>query len=155
MIGAALVAVPAVRSGQLAGVNLAVVLLLPLAAYEAVLNLPTAALALLRVRSAAARVFEVTDAPQAVHEASDPAPLPAAEPAGRVVVAEGLSSRYPGAEEDAVRDVDLHLASGRRTALIGPSGSGKSTVAGVLERFPRLQRLRDAGRRRATDVGFG
>ncbi|MDQ1248594.1 MAG: Thiol reductant exporter subunit CydC [Actinomycetota bacterium] len=136
VIGAVLVAVPAVRSGDLRGVNLAVVVLLPLAAYEAVVNLPSAALALLRVRASASRVFEVVDAPPAVHEAVDAVALPAADPVqGRRVSVDGVTARYPGGEADAVTDVSLELRTGARTALVGPSGSGKSTVANVLERF--------------------
>jgi thiol reductant ABC exporter CydC subunit len=136
VVGAVLVAVPAVRSGDLRGVNLAVVVLLPLAAYEAVVNLPTAALALLRVRSSAIRVFEVVDAPPAVHEATTPRPLPAAdEDGGRRIALVEVAAHYPGNDTDAVTDVTLDLTSGSCTALIGPSGSGKSTVANVLERF--------------------
>ena len=129
------VAVPAVRSGSLDGVNLAVVVLLPLAAYEAVLGLPAAALALLRVRSAADRVFEVTDAEPAVHEASDPKPLPAPGVAGRTLEFDGMSARYPDGDEDAISDLTLRTSSGHCTALVGPSGAGKSTVANVAERF--------------------
>lgn len=135
VVGAVLVAVPAVRSGDLSGVNLAVVVLLPLAAYEAVVNLPTAALALVRVRSSAERVFEVVDTPPAVHEAEAPKPLPAATEAGRRVELQGLAAQYPGADRDAVSGVDLSLVTGQTTALVGPSGAGKSTTAAVLERF--------------------
>ena len=129
------VAVPAVRSGNLDGVNLAVVILLPLAAYEAVLGLPAAALALLRVRSAADRVFEVTDAAPAVHEATDPQPLPAAADGERVLQFDDMSARYPDGAEDAIADLTLRTRTGHCTALVGPSGSGKSTVANVAERF--------------------
>ncbi len=134
VVGAVLVAVPAVRSGELAGVNLAVVVLLPLAAFEAVLAMPTAALALVSVRQAATRVFALTDAPPAVHEAEHPVPLPSAGRQREVVVA-GVSAAYPDGPDDAISEVSLRLTPGRRTALIGPSGSGKSTVAAVLERF--------------------
>ena len=54
MIAMILVAVPAVRSGDLHGVNLAVVVLLPLAAYEAVAVLAPSALAAIRVEQALA-----------------------------------------------------------------------------------------------------
>lgn len=135
IIAAIFVAVPAVRAGELAGVNLAVVVLLPLAAYEAVLGLPAAALALLRVRSAADRVFEVTDAPPAVHEATDPKPLPAAGADGRTLQFVEMSARYPDGTEDAIAGLQLTTRTGHCTALIGPSGSGKSTVANVAERF--------------------
>ena len=47
----------------------------------------------------------------------------------------GVSARYPGADVDAVRDLDLDLTAGRRIALVGPSGAGKSTVAAVVLRL--------------------
>lgn len=138
VIGAIFFAVPAVRSGDLSGVNLAVVLLLPLAAYESVVNLPTAALALQRVRSSAERVFELTDAPPAVQEAVEPAPLPEHEPVtGRTVTINGLAARYPDAhaEDHALHGLSMTLHTGKTVALVGPSGAGKSTVDAVLERF--------------------
>ncbi len=135
VVGAILIAVPAVRAGELSGVNLAVVVLLPLAAYEAVLGMPTAALAYLNVSAAARRIFALTDAPTAVHESPEPQPIPAAPPAGPRVTTAGLSAKYPDGEQDAVSGVDLDLRPGTTTALVGRSGSGKSTVAATLERF--------------------
>ena len=110
-------------------------MLLPLAAYESVANFPAAALALLRVRTAARRVFEVVDAAPAVTEADEPRPLPRAQPAGRTVAVTNLSARYPGADADALSGLDLRIEPDSTTALVGPSGSGKSTVAAALERF--------------------
>ena len=66
-----IVAIPALRSGTLVGENLAVLALLPLATYEAVVAMPNAALALGRVRGSAQRVVEVLDA-------VDPVPDPVA-----------------------------------------------------------------------------
>lgn len=39
-----------------------------------------------------------------------------------------VSYRYPGANEDAVRNVNLHYHAGERAAFVGQSGSGKSTL---------------------------
>ncbi len=74
--GSLLVGIPAVLSGRMPGTELAVITLIPLAAFELVVGLPVAAQALQRVRQAAARVFEVTDAPVPVIEPESPAPLP-------------------------------------------------------------------------------
>jgi ABC-type transport system involved in cytochrome bd biosynthesis fused ATPase/permease subunit len=78
--GCLMVGVPAVRSGALSGVLLAVIVLIPLAAFELVVGLPVATQALGRVRQAAARVFAVTDAPVPVVEPLRPALLPTGPP---------------------------------------------------------------------------
>ncbi|MFK4084837.1 thiol reductant ABC exporter subunit CydC [Kribbella sp. NPDC020789] len=124
-----LVGVAALRTGQLAGVQLAVLVLTPLAAFELVTPLPTAAKQLLRGRRAASRL-------QALGEL--PAPSVAwgnheAEPGTLSVRA--VDVRWPGAAEAAITDANLELAPGRRVGLIGPSGSGKSTLAAVLTGF--------------------
>jgi ATP-binding cassette subfamily B protein len=51
------------------------------------------------------------------------------------VTLSGVSFRYPGAPDDAVRGLDLGIAPGRTIALTGPSGAGKSTIARLLLRF--------------------
>jgi energy-coupling factor transport system ATP-binding protein len=44
----------------------------------------------------------------------------------------GLSFRYKGSDEWALRDIDLRLAKGEYVLVCGASGSGKSTLALVL-----------------------
>ncbi|MET7345959.1 thiol reductant ABC exporter subunit CydD [Streptomyces sp. NPDC087866] len=132
VVAAALVALPAVADGRLAGVELAVVVLTPLAAFEAVTGLPLAAQYRQRVRRSAERVYEVLDAPVPVREPANPA-TPPASPFPLEV--HGLSARYPGTAHDALTSADLTLEAGRRIAVVGPSGSGKTTLAQVLLRF--------------------
>ncbi len=126
VIAMILVAVPAVRSGDLHGVNLAVVVLLPLAAYEAVAVLAPSALAAIRVRSAAARLVEILDAPPAVAEPASPR-----LPVGSGIRVAGMSASYPTGPV-AVAGVGFDLPAGRRIGLVGESGCGKSTVLNVL-----------------------
>ena len=73
--GSVVLAVPAVRSGRLDGVLLAVLVLTPLAAFEAVAGLPAAAQALDRVRRSSARVFEVLDSARPGGRARGPGPV--------------------------------------------------------------------------------
>ncbi|MBZ6110632.1 MULTISPECIES: thiol reductant ABC exporter subunit CydD [Streptomyces] len=130
--GASLVGVQAVADGRLAGVALAVVVLTPLAAFEAVLGLPLAVQYRQRVRRSAERVYEVLDASAEVREPETPRQAPASP---FPVVLRGLAARHPGQARDALAGVDLTLTRGRRVAVVGPSGSGKTTLAQVLLRF--------------------
>ena len=135
---AALFGVQAVQEGRLAGVWLAVVVLTPLAAFEAVLGMPQAVRYRQRVRRSAERVHEVLDAPPPVAEpaAGEAVALPATPFPLEV---RGLAVRYPGAEQHALRDVELSLTAGRRIAVVGRSGSGKTTLAHALLRFVELE----------------
>jgi len=121
-----------VADGRLSGVALAVVVLTPLAAFEAVLGLPLAVQYRQRVGRSAERVFEVLDAPEPVREPERPRPAPATP---FPLVLRGLSARHPGQDRDALAGLDLMLHQGRRIAVVGPSGSGKTTLAQVLLRF--------------------
>jgi thiol reductant ABC exporter CydC subunit len=131
VLGALLLGVPAVRAGSLAGPSLAVVVLVPLAAFEAVAVLPPALAALARVRRSGSRLLEVLDAEPPVVDPAAPAPLPA----GTGVRLEHVVARWPGAAEPSLHGVDLELAPGLRVAVVGSSGAGKSTLAAVLLRF--------------------
>jgi ATP-binding cassette subfamily C protein CydCD len=132
VVCAAFAGVQAVRDGRLDGVSLAVVLLTPLAAFEAVTGLPSAAQYRQRVKRSVERVYEVLDAPVPVHEPESPL-----TPPGTAFPLEvrGLRTRYAGQERDALDGVDLTLTAGKRIAVVGTSGSGKTTLAQVLLRF--------------------
>ncbi|WP_181160321.1 thiol reductant ABC exporter subunit CydD [Streptomyces solincola] len=129
---AALAGVAAVHDGRLSGVALAVVVLTPLAAFEAVTGLPLAVQYRQRVRRSAERVYEVIDAPLPVREPERAASAPASPFPLELA---GVSARHPGAHRDALTDVELRLDAGRRIAVVGPSGSGKTTLTQVLLRF--------------------
>jgi ATP-binding cassette, subfamily B, multidrug efflux pump len=46
-----------------------------------------------------------------------------------------VSFRYPGAEDDVVKNVTFTAQPGQTTALIGSTGSGKSTLVNLIPRF--------------------
>jgi ATP-binding cassette subfamily C protein CydCD len=129
---AAFVGIQAVHDGRLDGVTLAVVVLTPLAAFEAVTGLPLAVQYRQRVKRSAERVYEVLDAPVPVQEPARPA-APPRSPFPLEV--EGLSARHAGQEREALGGFTLTLEAGRRVAVVGTSGSGKTTLAQVLLRF--------------------
>ncbi|MEU9054710.1 thiol reductant ABC exporter subunit CydD [Streptomyces sp. NPDC048384] len=128
----ALVGAQGVADGRLGGVTMAVVVLTPLAAFEAVLGLPLAVQYRQRVRKSAERVYEVLDAPEPVREPARPRQAPASP---FPVAVTGLTARHAGQDRDALAGLDLTLEKGRRVAVVGPSGSGKTTLAQVLLRF--------------------
>ncbi|MFJ6665852.1 thiol reductant ABC exporter subunit CydD [Streptomyces sp. NPDC091383] len=128
----ALSGVQAVAAGRLGGVALAVVVLTPLAAFEAVLGMPLAVRHRQRVRRSAERVREVLDAPEPVREPERPRPAPATP---FPLVLKGLAARHEGQRGEALAGLDLTLERGRRIAVVGASGSGKTTLAQVLLRF--------------------
>jgi ATP-binding cassette subfamily C protein CydD len=85
--------------------------------------------------SAARRIAEVLE---------QPGSLPAGAPARRGMVSldrpfvihlESVRYTYPGRSRPALDGLDLQIASGQVTALVGASGAGKSTVAWLLLRF--------------------
>jgi ATP-binding cassette subfamily C protein CydCD len=128
----ALVSAQAVADGRLSGVVMAVVVLTPLAAFEAVLGMPLAVQYRQRVRRSAERVYEVLDAPEPVREPERPRQAPVSP---FPVALKGLAARHAGQDRDALAGLDLTLEEGRRIAVVGPSGAGKSTLAQVLLRF--------------------
>ncbi|HOZ58921.1 MAG TPA: thiol reductant ABC exporter subunit CydC [Nakamurella multipartita] len=127
--------VPAVAAADLNPVLLAVIVLTPLALTDTVQAVGVAAAALHRATAALRRLFAVMDtppvtAPPPVH----PRPLP--EPAaGATIRLRGVGARWPGADRDALTDIDLDLVPGRRIVVAGESGSGKSTLLAVLLGF--------------------
>ncbi len=122
--------VPHVGLGGLTVVQLTAITLVTLAAFEAVLGLPSGLQELGATSASARRIFELTDAPPAVVRPSAPTPVP--DPP--VVEASALTFTYPGSSRAAITGVSFRLAPGRPVVIVGPSGSGKSTVVALLLR---------------------
>jgi ATP-binding cassette, subfamily C, bacterial CydC len=124
-------AIPEVRDGGIEGVFLASLPLVAFAAYEAVQPLGDAFREVELSRAAAARTFELVDAPAPVPEPDEPL----APPAHPRLELRHVRFRYDERSPDALDDVSLTLGPGDRLGLTGPSGAGKTTIVGLLLRF--------------------
>ncbi|MFC7447815.1 thiol reductant ABC exporter subunit CydC [Rhodococcus daqingensis] len=104
---------------------LAILVLVPLAAFEGTAALPAAAVALTRARLASARIMDLLD------RAGDPVPTGGAVVEGPVHLrTESLRCGWLGGS--VTEPLDLHLAPGARVVIVGPSGAGKTTMLMTL-----------------------
>lgn len=129
--GAIAVTIPQVVSGEIAPVWLAVIALLPLALFDVLTTIPTAAIARERVRGSAIRL-------ESIAEAAVPMPESGKEIESSQFDSlrlRGVSAYWPGSVEPALQGINLELFPGQRILIMGPSGSGKSTLAAVIMGF--------------------
>lgn len=123
VLGAAIVGIAI--APDVTPMTIAVLMLLPLSAFEATTALPGAAIHLTRARLAAGRLLAMAETPA----------VPTPPPAGQVspdaeLRADRLRAGLPGAP--ATSAVTIELRAGDRLAVVGPSGSGKTTLLMTL-----------------------
>ena len=124
VIGALLIGIPQTTSGALAQVLLAVIVLVPLSAFEGVAELTPAAAQLVRSAQAATRICSLLDEeyPGQPHDI----------PEGPTVIeARDLAIGWPGGPTLAT-GISLTLRPGSSLAIVGPSGIGKTTLLATL-----------------------
>ncbi|WP_199255860.1 thiol reductant ABC exporter subunit CydC [Mycolicibacterium mengxianglii] len=109
--------------------TLAILMLLPLSAFEAVTALPAAAIQLTRSRIAARRLLELTD-PGAVARTAVAHTGGAARPEDLTVRGDQLVAGFSA--DSAGPPVTVELPPGTRFVVQGPSGSGKTTLLMTL-----------------------
>ncbi len=84
-----------------------------------------------RADAAAARIFELQDQPQERHAPNAPA-LPRHS---QSLEFRGVSFRYPGASEEALKAIHLTVRAREMVAIVGPNGSGKTTLVSLVPRL--------------------
>jgi len=86
-----------------------------------------------RAAVSAGRIVEVLETAPVITDPEEPVAFVSSQQG--IVAFENVCFRYPGAEVDAISDINFTAMPGQTTAIIGPTGSGKSTIAQLLLRF--------------------
>jgi ATP-binding cassette subfamily B multidrug efflux pump len=86
-----------------------------------------------RASVSAGRIAEVLDTDPTIQDAREPQRFDG-ELKGTVEFRDVLF-RYPGAEDDVLKNITFTARPGQTTAIIGSTGSGKSTLVNLIPRF--------------------
>jgi ATP-binding cassette subfamily B protein len=79
------------------------------------------------------RIYEVLSTEPQINDPKKPKALPASFKGA--VEFRNVSFRYPGADTNALENINFTALPGQTTALIGSTGAGKSTVVNLIPRF--------------------
>ncbi|MDP3683431.1 MAG: thiol reductant ABC exporter subunit CydC, partial [Ignavibacteria bacterium] len=123
--------IPLVTLGAISGVSLAVILLMSMASFESVANLPQAAVMLNSSLEAAKRIFELSENHQNKKEYDST--IEKRNPSR--VEAKELCFEYVNGENFQLKDISFSLTPGKKLALVGPSGSGKTSLVNLILQF--------------------
>lgn len=127
VVAALVIGTQQVAAGTLTEVELAVVVLTPLAAFEATQVMAMAAVQLVRSSAAATRILDLVDTAQATREIP---PAPADKEETGLAVDELVIGWPEGA--DVAGPLTIDIQRGQTLAIVGPSGIGKSTLLYTL-----------------------
>lgn len=78
------------------------------------------------------RFLQIIDADIEIFDEPDAVEL--VNPVGDILF-EGVSFEYPDDHNRVFRDLNLHIRSGEKVAIVGPSGGGKTTLCNLIPRF--------------------
>lgn len=122
------IVIPKVSNNELSGVSLAVILLVVMAAFEAVNPLPAAAQKLNASIIAAKRVFSlgsnvrVRQTEKGINNKKSVQQL----------IAERLALTFENDSQPVLEDISFDLVKGKKIALVGASGSGKTSLLNIM-----------------------
>lgn len=129
--GILVVCASATVAGTLDRVMVASLALLAMASFEAVTPLPAAARVLSATIASGRRLLAITSHAPAVVDPSRATD----RPGDPTVTLEHVGFGYADEESWELQDLNLSVAPGQTTALVGRSGAGKSTIAALMVRF--------------------
>ncbi|MCL2679365.1 MAG: ABC transporter ATP-binding protein/permease [Dehalococcoidia bacterium] len=86
-----------------------------------------------RAAVSAERIAEVVETAPVINDPRQPRTYPPDVRGG--VEFRNVYFRYPGAENNVLRDISFKAAPGQTTAVVGSTGSGKSTLINLIPRF--------------------
>ncbi|GAB0114562.1 thiol reductant ABC exporter subunit CydC [Acidisoma sp. C75] len=131
VLAAFALAVPLAAARLIPPADIAMLVLLVMASFDAVSGQTAAYQALGETLAAARRLFEIADLPQPVAEPAQTRPLPT-----RFNIRfSRVSLRYGPDTPWALRGVSFTLAEGGALGVIGPTGSGKTSLVNLLLGF--------------------
>ena len=78
-------------------------------------------------------LYRFLDIDPDISDPEDPVPTPTTLREG--IRFNDVTFRYPGCEESALRDFNIHIPAGQSVAIVGANGAGKSTLMKLLCRF--------------------
>lgn len=133
VVAALIIGSAEVAAGSLSPVAMAVIVLTPLAAFEATQLMSQAAIQLVRSGAASKRILALLDRAQTHHEKTTATVTPpaTAKEEQHALIAEDLIIGWPDGP-DVAGPLNLTVTTGQSLAIVGASGIGKSTLLYTL-----------------------
>ena len=101
-------------------------------AYQPVRSLSTLNMVLNQGLSAAIRILPIIDNENKINDHKDSKDVKIIN--GEIKF-QNLNFRYDSKEDSVLKEINLNIAGGKMTSLVGHSGSGKSTILNLIPRF--------------------
>ncbi len=131
VVGAILLGAHALAEQSLDGRVLAVLILIPLASFEAVSSIPQALVTALDLQPSVRRIEEILAQPATVADSDAAHEIDSSDQ----ITLDHISASWTGEHSQGIVDASMTIGASNIVGVVGPSGSGKSTLAAVLVRF--------------------